>query len=298
MMDKGIKQRLLGGIVLVAGAVLLLPYVIENAGNGLPAKPQIPAHPVVPAAEDMAPKLDQQVADLNKAVDEAHSDQNFYPVSAPAASAAAAVAASAPAVAATPLPVPDEVPPEPAPAVAVEQPRPAAGPKPEKAAADAALAQAKLDKVAQDKAAKAEKEAKAEKDAAAKAEKEAAKTAKEAAARAEKEAAAKAARATATDAVDMPAKPEAPKKPAVAENGGLPEAWLVQVASLGSEEKAKQLVARLHKKGYHASVHSSGSSWKVTVGPELAKDAADSMRQKLASDPDLKLSGWVLPYKP
>ena len=116
MMDKGIKQRLLGGIVLVAGAILLLPYVIENAGNGLPAKPQIPARPVVPPAEDMAPKLDQQVADLNKAVDEAHSDQNFYPVSPPAASA---VAGSAPAVAATPLPVPDEVPPEPAPAVAV-----------------------------------------------------------------------------------------------------------------------------------------------------------------------------------
>ena len=298
MMDKGIKQRLLGGIVLVAGAILLLPYVIENAGNGLPAKPQIPAHPVVPAAEDMAPKLDQQVADLNKAVDEAHSDQNFYPVSAPAASAAAAVAASAPAVAATPLPVPDEVPPEPAPAVAVEQPKVVAEPKPEKTAhsgktaADAALAQAKLDKAAADKAAKAEKEA------AAKAEKEAAKTAKEAAAKVEKEAAAKAARATATDAVDMPAKPEAPKKPAVAENGGLPEAWLVQVASLGSEEKAKQLVARLHKKGYHASAHASGGNWKVTVGPELAKDAADSMRQKLASDPDLKLSGWVLPYKP
>ena len=83
-MDKGIKQRLLGGIVLVAGAILLLPYVIENAGTGLPPRPQIPAHPVVPAADDMAPKLDQQKAELNGAIDEAHSDQNFYPVSPPA----------------------------------------------------------------------------------------------------------------------------------------------------------------------------------------------------------------------
>ena len=120
----------------------------------------------------------------------------------------------------------------------------------------------------------------------------AAKAAKEADVMADQEAA----RAMAVSAaVDMPA---TPRKPADTDTPGTAEAWQVQVASLGTEEKANQLVAKLRKKGYHASARASGQYWKVTVGPELAKDMADSMRQKLASDPGLKLSGWVQPYRP
>ena len=293
-MDKGIKQRLLGGIVLVAGAILLLPYVIENAGTGLPPRPQIPAHPVVPAADDMAPKLDQQKAELNGAIDEAHSDQNFYPVS-PPASSAAAVAVSAPAaapvvVAPTPLPVPDEVPPDATPPVVAQQ---AVAAKAAAATAQA-LAQAKADKAAAvaANAAAAQAQSKADKAAAKAAKAAAAKAAKEADVMADQEAA----RAMAVSAaVDMPA---TPRKPADTDTPGTAEAWQVQVASLGTEEKANQLVAKLRKKGYHASARASGQYWKVTVGPELAKDMADSMRQKLASDPGLKLSGWVQPYRP
>jgi cell division septation protein DedD len=263
MMDKGVKQRLLGGVVLVVGAVLFLPYVFEGAGNGQPLRPEIPARPVVAAADDMAPQLDKQEAALNKAVDDAHSDQNFYPV-APAASAQAS--ASAPAQPSAPVPAP-------APAV-VAVPVPEPGPTPadklkqekaratEKAAADKALAE----RVAQEKA--ATEQAAADKLAADKA-----------AAKAEK------------------ARLAAESKKAAA-SGGLPEAWVVQVASLSSADKAGELVAKLHKKGYHAASRASGDAWKVTVGPELSKDVAESLRQKLAADPALKLSGWVQSYHP
>jgi len=286
MMDKGIKQRLLGGVVLIAGAILLLPYVIENAGTGLPPKPQIPPQPTVPAAADLAPKLAQQEADLDKAVDEAHSDQNFYPVGAAGSAASgAAVAASAPAVAApvaavaaTPLPVPDEVPPAPTPAVAATPTPPALSAKPQPSAAQVAqLAQAKAAKAA----------AKAAKAAAAKAQQEAAATAATEATKA----------SAAAAAVDMPARPAAAKKPD-ADNTAVPEAWQVQVASLGTEDKARQLVAKLRKHGYHANAHASGAYWKVTVGPELGKDMAEALRNKLAGDSSFKLSGWVQAYRP
>lgn len=282
MMDKGIKQRLLGGIVLIAGAILLLPYVIENAGTGLPPKPQIPPQPVMPAAADLAPKLAQQAADLDKAVDEAHSDQNFYPVG--AAASAASGAASAPvvaapaAVAATPLPVPDEVPPAPAAAVAAVPAAPAPSAKPQPSAAQVAqLAQAKAARAA----------AKAARLAAAKAQQEAAATAATEATKASADAA----------AVDMPARPDTTRKPD-ADNAALPDAWQVQVASLGTEDKARQLVAKLRKHGYHANVHASGPYWKVTVGPELGKDMAEALRNKLASDSSFKLAGWVQAYRP
>jgi cell division septation protein DedD len=86
-------------------------------------------------------------------------------------------------------------------------------------------------------------------------------------------------------------------KPAAAVD--LPNAWVVQVASLSAKDKADSLAQRLRQKSYRATVQQQGSMWKVFVGPELRKEVADTIKVKLANDPDLKLSGsWVQAYKP
>jgi len=73
---------------------------------------------------------------------------------------------------------------------------------------------------------------------------------------------------------------------------------VVQVASLSAKEKADELVARLRSKGYRATAVYQTSMWKVVVGPELRKEVAESIKQRLAADPELKLSGWVQAWKP
>ena len=44
MMEKAIKQRLVGGLVLIAGAALFLPMVLDGSGSDLvvPPMPQPP----------------------------------------------------------------------------------------------------------------------------------------------------------------------------------------------------------------------------------------------------------------
>ncbi|MCC2639045.1 MAG: cell division protein [Moraxellaceae bacterium] len=252
MMEKAIKQRLLGGLVLVAGAALFLPVLLDGSGAGLTIPP-LPAAPEVAGVEAMAPQLEQKVAEAEQAVDAAHAGREEADAPAAegdvvadaaalaaeegAAATAAAAAASpkTPVTAPTARPVPPSVPalakpatPAPVPAVSSKP----AAPVPAKPVATAPL----------------------------------------------------------------PAKPAptAPKPAAAA----VPGAWIVQVASLSSREQAQKLVQQLRGKGYPAVLNPQGDKWKVMVGPELNRAVADSIKNRLAADPELKLNGWVQAYKP
>ena len=51
-MDTAIKQRILGGVVLLAGAAIFLPLMLDGTGAKLLSRlDPIPAHPVLPSAE-------------------------------------------------------------------------------------------------------------------------------------------------------------------------------------------------------------------------------------------------------
>ncbi|HEX6591385.1 MAG TPA: SPOR domain-containing protein [Moraxellaceae bacterium] len=261
-MEKAVKQRLLGGVVLVAGAALFLPMLLDGSGAPLTVPP-MPAAPAVPAVEAVAPKLEEQVQAADQAVDAAHAApaDAGHDVGQDVAADAAAVTEPAKPVVDAKLQAQGKL-------------------EDEKVAAQAKAAQAKLvqEKAAQEKAAQ-------EKLAQAKA------AAQEKAAQ---EKAAKAAAAQKQAQAGTAAKPAEAKPAAVA----LPEAWVVQVASLSSRDKADELAKKLRQKNYRAVVHQQGSVWKVVVGPELRKEVAESIKSRLAGDPDLKLSGWVQAYKP
>ena len=84
-MDTAVKQRLLGGIVLAAGAAILLPLMLDGSGARLLSRLEpIPAKPVTTTAAQTQPKLNQQQQDAEEAVNDAHSeDTQFYPMGKP-----------------------------------------------------------------------------------------------------------------------------------------------------------------------------------------------------------------------
>lgn len=240
-MEKEIKQRLLGGLVLVAGAALFLPVLLDGSGASLTVPP-MPAPPQVAGVDEIAPQLDEKVAAAEAAVAEAHAGR-------------------------------EETASEAAPEAEASQVEPDAAAVAAQTAPDAAVAVA---------AEAGRKRAEAEKAALARAE-------------AEKAALAKAQAENAAAARAGAAKTAAPAaKPAITP----PAAWVVQVASLSSRDKAEALVQKLRRKNYPAVISPQGSAWKVMVGPELSREVADTTRARLAADPELKLNGWVQSYKP
>ncbi|MDO8416181.1 MAG: SPOR domain-containing protein [Agitococcus sp.] len=84
-MDTAVKQRLLGGIVLVAGAAVLLPLMLDGSGAKLLSRLEpIPKPPVTTPVEQTRPQLNQQQQEAEDQVAEAHpEDPQFYPVSQP-----------------------------------------------------------------------------------------------------------------------------------------------------------------------------------------------------------------------
>ena len=72
----------------------------------------------------------------------------------------------------------------------------------------------------------------------------------------------------------------------------------MQVASLSSKASADDLVARLRKNGFRASAVEQGGVFKVSVGPELDRGIAESLKQRLSADAELKLNGFIVPYRP
>lgn len=291
-MDIAVKQRILGGVVLLAAAILFLPVVLEGAGVQALRPPTPPTAPTTPSTQDLSPALQPQAQALADNISASHGEPTFYPVE--------------PAVNVQPAPTPATPEQyrlqEPAerPAVAKDvlaEQQIAANLAAEKAAklkaeaAAAAAAQAKLDDKAAAKSVAektaAEKKAALEKSAAQKA---AAEKALADRAAAEKKAAEKKA-ATAKAAATV-AKASADPDPA------LPQAWVVQVARLNAPEKANALVEKLRAKGYRATAAGAGNSWRVIIGPELDKSVAESIKNRLAEDPQLKLSGWIQAYRP
>lgn len=309
-MDIAVKQRILGGVVLVAAAILFLPVVLEGAGVKALQPPAPPTPPSTPTTQDLAPALQAQAEGMAKDISASHGEPTFYPVEPALEEEVAPVQATAeqfrlvdpkaakPVAAAAPNAQPNAQDALAEQQLAANQAAAQAAQLKAQAATEAAL-QAKRDnaaaektrvvdakaaqiKLAQDKKAAAEKAA-------------AAKLASDKKAAAEKLAAEKAAaaKAAAAKAAVAPA-PVATADP----DPALPQAWVVQVARLNAQSKANALVEKLRARGYRATVTGSGDSWRVIIGPELDKAVAESVKRRLAEDPQLKLNGWIQAYRP
>lgn len=304
-MDIAVKQRILGGVVLVAAAILFLPVVLEGAGVKALQPPAPPTPPSTPTTQDLAPALQAQAEGMAKDISASHGEPTFYPVEPALEEEVAPVQATAeqfrlvdpkvakPVAAAAPNAQPNAQDALAEQQLAANQAAAQAAQLKAQAATEAAL-QAKRDnaaaektrvvdakaaqiKLAQDKKAAAEKAA-------------AAKLASDKKVAAEKLAAEKAA-ATKAAVAQVPVATADP-------DPALPQAWVVQVARLNAQSKANALVEKLRARGYRATVTGSGDSWRVIIGPELDKAVAESVKRRLAEDPQLKLNGWIQAYRP
>lgn len=81
---------------------------------------------------------------------------------------------------------------------------------------------------------------------------------------------------------------------------GIPEAWVVQVASLGNTAAANKLRDELQAEGHKAYVRSvntaNGSVTRVFIGPKL--DKAEALAVKVEVDKRLKVNSLVLRFQP
>ncbi len=81
---------------------------------------------------------------------------------------------------------------------------------------------------------------------------------------------------------------------------GLPDAWVVQVASLSAQEGANKLRDQLQAEGHKAYVRSvpsaNGNIYRVFIGPKQDKTQALAIKSQL--DKRLKVNSLVLPFKP
>lgn len=89
-------------------------------------------------------------------------------------------------------------------------------------------------------------------------------------------------------------KPTASQKPSL-DKQGLPQSWVVQLASFKQQANAKALRDKLIKAKYPAYLQASGSNHRVLVGPVNTRKQAEQMQAKLKSA--YKLSGIVVTYK-
>lgn len=75
-------------------------------------------------------------------------------------------------------------------------------------------------------------------------------------------------------------------------------AWVVQLGSFASEKNAKGLITKLKKMNYTAFIEPyqdhEKSAFRVRVGPELSKQAAQKIRTALADD--MAIDGIVMRY--
>ncbi|MGB1408262.1 SPOR domain-containing protein [Alloalcanivorax venustensis] len=78
--------------------------------------------------------------------------------------------------------------------------------------------------------------------------------------------------------------------------------FTVQVASFSDVANAQALVARLRDAGYsayHREVRQDGNTWqRVFVGPEIKRERAEALRQRLADDKAFALEGLVRSFVP
>lgn len=81
---------------------------------------------------------------------------------------------------------------------------------------------------------------------------------------------------------------------------GIPEAWVVQVASLSNQEAAARLRDELQAEGHKAYIRrvstSNGSVTRVFIGPKLSKAEADKVKADV--DKRLKVNAMVRRFQP
>ena len=83
------------------------------------------------------------------------------------------------------------------------------------------------------------------------------------------------------------------------DSSGFTQAWVLQVAAVGSEDRANRLVSELESKGYEAfsrSMSRNGKSlWRVLIGPKLEREAFDMIKIKI--DQVLRVNSQIIRYK-
>lgn len=81
---------------------------------------------------------------------------------------------------------------------------------------------------------------------------------------------------------------------------GLPDTWVIQVASLSVQAAANKLRDQLQADGHKAYVRSvpgaSATTYRVFIGPK--QDKAEAIAIKTQLDKRLKVNSLVLPFKP
>lgn len=81
---------------------------------------------------------------------------------------------------------------------------------------------------------------------------------------------------------------------------GLPDAWVIQVASLSSQDGANKLRDQLQAEGHKAYVRAApsanGNIYRVFIGPRQDKAQLQAIKTQL--DKRLKVNSLVLPFKP
>jgi len=92
-----------------------------------------------------------------------------------------------------------------------------------------------------------------------------------------------------------------PSVPAMPLNAqGLPDTWVIQVASLSAQAAANKLRDQLQADGHKAYVRSvpgaSATIYRVFIGPK--QDKAQALAIKSQLDKQLKVNSLVLPFKP
>lgn len=294
-MDIAVKQRILGGVILIAGAVLFLPVLLQGAGVKALQPPTAPVAPKTPTTAELAPSLQKDAAKIDQDIADSHGEPTFYPVQ-PSQAPAPVISNETPEQFKLVTPA------------GVAEAKPVERKVEESRSADAKLADEKVasEKAASEKA-RAEK-LQAEQQKAEKLKAQQAHADAEAKAKADKLAAAQKAEEKKAEAKKAEDKKLAEAKAAAARpqdkvaaksadpDPALPQAWVVQVAVLSSKDKAQALETRLRAKGFRASVTGSGDKWRVVTGPELDKSVAESVRGRL--DAAGFSGGWVQAYRP
>lgn len=81
---------------------------------------------------------------------------------------------------------------------------------------------------------------------------------------------------------------------------GLPDTWVIQVASLSAQDSANKLRDQLQADGHKAYVRSVATAnatiYRVFIGPK--QDKAQALAIKSQLDKQLKVNSLVLPFKP
>ena len=100
---------------------------------------------------------------------------------------------------------------------------------------------------------------------------------------------------TSSKAVTSAAVPEIPLNAQ-----GLPDTWVIQVASLSGQDAANKLRDQLQAEGHKAYVRAvpgaNATIYRVFIGPK--QDKAQAMAIKAQLDKRLKVNSLVLPFKP